>query len=47
MKTVKLKIRKGISLLYAGIFVYTFPLALPEGRSNNRIVFRKTNNSYI
>lgn len=24
MKTVKLKIRKGISLLYAGIFVYTF-----------------------
>ena len=31
MKTVKLKIRKGISLLYAGIFVYTFPLALPEG----------------
>lgn len=47
MKTVKLKIRKGISLLYAVFSCIPFPLALPEGRSNNRIVFRKTNNSYI
>ncbi len=48
MKTVKLKIRKGISCFLRGYFrVYLFSLALPEGRSNNRIVFRKTNNSYI
>ena len=35
MKTVKLKIRKGISLLYAGIFVYTFS-ACSAGRTEQQ-----------
>ena len=48
MKTVKLKNQGKASPCFTRVFsCIPFPLALPEGRSNNRIVFRKTNNSYI